>query len=184
MALASAAGVVALSGVVAFVVDEVSGSSPGQTDAAVWAPATSAAAISAGPTSADSPSTAATGSPQSPTTPRPSSTMSRPSATRSDAAPAGTEICRLSQHGGTYYLYVTGDATQSFGACAGATPYVGTIGQLLSSAPGMDRRCVLDPDHNGHSHNDATVAVYSDRMRQNLTAANAYCDANGGDGRD
>ena len=180
--LASVAGVLVLYSVGTVVVGRFHGPPQAQTDAALWAPSASAAASSAGPTPADSPSTAAPLSP-SPAVARPSPT-SRSSATQGAAAPAGTAICRLAEHGGVFYLYVTGDATHTFMACAGATPYVGTIGQLLSSAPGVDRRCVLDPDHDNHSGNDATVTVYSDNMRQNQTAAHAYCNANGGGGRD
>ena len=179
---ASVAGVLALYSVGTVVVGQFDGSPKAQTDAAVWAPSASAAAAPVGPTPADSPSTAATLSPSSgPARPSPTS---RSSTTRGAAAPAGTAICRLAEHGGIFYLYVTSAATDTFTACAGATPYVGTIGQLLSSAPGMDRRCVLDLDHDNHSRNDGTVAVYSDRMRQNQTAAHAYCNANAGGGRD
>jgi hypothetical protein len=181
--LASVAAVLVLYSLGTVVIGRFGGSPKAQTDAAVWAPSASAKASSAGPATADSPSTGATTLSPSLAFAGPSPT-SRPSSTRGTAAPADTKICRLAEHDGTFFLYVTSDATHTFTACAGATPFVGTIGQLLSSAPGMDRRCLVDPDYDSHNHGDTTVAVYSDRMRQNLTAARAYCNATGGGARD
>jgi hypothetical protein len=174
IALASAGGVLALGCLGTVVVGLSAGPPEAKIDAAVWAPTTSPSSPAVSP-SFESPSTTPTGL-------RPSPTTSRPSATRSTAAPASTQICRLSEHGGTFYLYVTSAAAHNFKACAGGVPYVGTIDQLLSSGSGMDRRCILDPEHN--AQNDASVAVYSDSMRADLSAARAFCHANGGNGGD
>lgn len=172
IALASVGGAVMLGYLGAAIADGSQGPSQSRTDAAFWAPT-------------DSPTPGADGSaPQSlstaPTSVPPSPTTSTPSPTRGTAAPSGTEICRLVEHGGTFYLYLTDAAARDLTACAGGTPFVGTIDQLLWSGSGMNRRCVLDPDHNART--DASVAVYSDRMRPDVSAARAYCDANGGHG--
>jgi hypothetical protein len=90
------------------------------------------------------------------------------------------EICRLAEHGGTFYLSVTSSPQHTFEACREGTPYAGTIGQLLSSRSGMDRRCTLDPGRT--AENDTVLVVYSDTAQADLTAALAFCNASQGGG--
>jgi hypothetical protein len=123
---------------------------------AVWA-APASAATAASPTPAETPSTSS-----APTT----------------ATLPSTEICKVAYNGGTIYLYVTSATAHNFKACAGGTPYAGTIDQLLSSASGIDRRCILGSDYT--TQNKAAVAVYSDTARGDMKAAQRFCNANGG----
>lgn len=172
IALASVGGAVVLGYLGAAVADGSADPSQSRTDAAFWTPTTSPSPAADGSLSA-APSTPPAGSPPSPT-------IDGASPTRGTAAASGTAICRLAEHGGTFYLYLTDAAARDLDACADGTPFAGTIDQLLSSGSGMNRRCALDPDHNART--DANVVVYSDRTRPNMSAARAYCDANGGHG--
>lgn len=145
---------------------------------AVWVPTASATP----PTTtapAASGSATATDSPPSPTSSRLPRSTSQASATPSTQVPAAVEVCRLAEHGGTFYLYVTSSAEHDFKACHRGTPYAGTIDQLLSSGSGLDRRCTLDPGRT--AQNDTVVVVYSDAAQADLTAALAFCNASQGD---
>jgi hypothetical protein len=86
-------------------------------------------------------------------------------------------ICRVTESAGSYYLNVTSAMDHNFQACAGATPYPGTLDDLLN-LPGMDRRCILGDQYTAQNH--ALVGVYSDSASPNLTAAREFCTANGG----
>jgi hypothetical protein len=95
------------------------------------------------------------------------------------AAPVSVDrqICRVTGNGGTYYLLVTSATEHNFQACAGATPYAGTIDALLQ-LPGMDRRCILGDQYTAQNH--AVVGVYSSKAAGDLAAARSFCSANGG----
>ena len=121
--------------------------------------------------------------------PRPSSPSPTPSPTKAATAaavpkPPGNpngpdrEICRLDQDGGTFYAHVTSATAHRFDACAGTTPYQGTLEDLFAQGHGMDRRCIL-----GNAYmlaHEASVGVYSDTKAANLAAAKEFCQANGG----
>jgi hypothetical protein len=176
--LASIAGVLGLGYFGTVVVGLLPDRPKAQVADAAWAPTVSATPPS-GNTSAADPSATATASRPSPTSSRLPRTTSRPSPTPSTQAPTSTEICRLAEHGGTFYLSVSSSAEHSFNACGRGTPYAGTTDQLLSSGSGMDRRCTLDPGHTAQS--DTVVVVYSDTAQADLTAARAFCNASQGD---
>jgi hypothetical protein len=127
---------------------------------AIWTATALPDASAASPTIAESPSTAPT--------------SSDPSA----AELSNTEICQIGYNGGTIYLYVTSATAHNFKACAGGTPYAGTIGQLVSSGSGIDHRCDLGSDYT--AQNNAAVAVYSDTAHGNMKAAQRFCSASGG----
>jgi hypothetical protein len=93
----------------------------------------------------------------------------------------GQEICKVDESGGSYYLYVTSKTLNNLTACGGGTPFKGTIDNLLN-LPNMDRRCIL-PTVGGTGTtptSNAIVGVYSDTTQSGLSAANNYCEANGG----
>jgi hypothetical protein len=165
IALISVGGLVILGCLGAIVAGLLSGPPRAQTVQALDPPATSASAD--GPTPAASASTDQSSAQPSPTP----SPVTRPATTS-----ASTQICQVTDNGGTFYLYVTSSSVHTFKACSGGTPYSGTIDQLQSSGSGMDRRCVLD----GTTQAGVIVAVYSDTMHGNAKAAQAYCRANSG----
>lgn len=138
------------------------GGGPDATNPAAAATPRSLPAVSATPTG--SPSNSPTGSPPSPSPGTTTATLPT------------TQICRLTNNGGNFYLYVTSATAHNFAACAGATRYRGTIEQLLSS--GAQRRCDLGSDH--AARNQAIVSVYSAAARADRAAARAYCSTNGG----
>ncbi len=86
-------------------------------------------------------------------------------------------VCQVTD-GGVYYLAVTSAADHNFSACAAGSPYPGTVYDLLGGVPGVDRRCILGDRYT--EANRAIVAVYSDTKPEDLAAARAFCDANGG----
>jgi hypothetical protein len=136
---------------------------PPKTGAAtsIWtATALPGASTAASPTPADSPSTS-----------------SAPSA----ATLSSAEICQVDYNGGTIYLYVTSATAHNFKACAGGTPYTGSIDQLVSSGSGIDHRCDLGSDYT--AQNNAAVAVYSDTAHGDMKAAQRFCSASGGNGQ-
>jgi hypothetical protein len=83
------------------------------------------------------------------------------------------QICRVTDYGGSYYLLVTSAAEHDFRACGGATLYPGTLDNLFA-VPNMDRRCILPSESIGFFH--ALVAVYSDTVPADRSAAKAFCD--------
>lgn len=139
------------------------GSSANQPAAAAATPVTSLSWRALSPTPAESPSASPAGSPS-------------PSRRTTTAIPAGTQICGLTNNGGSFYLYVSSATAHNFAACAGGTRYGGTIDQLMSS--GVERRCTLGADHG--TRNQAIVSVYSGAARADRAAARAFCSTNGG----
>lgn len=86
-------------------------------------------------------------------------------------------ICQLDVDGGTFYLLLTSASDHNFSACKGATPYSGTIDQLLTANHGVDRRCFLNNAFIAKW--DASGGVYSDTKKADLAAERDYCSANG-----
>jgi hypothetical protein len=90
----------------------------------------------------------------------------------------GREICSFVANGGTYYLLVTSETDHNLSACASGVRYPGTLEDLFTVPPGMDRRCILGPA--ATARYDAIVGVYSTTKTADLAAARAYCKTNGG----
>jgi hypothetical protein len=166
IAIASVGSLVILGCLGAIITGLFHGPTKATTTSAAGEPTRSPTMLLGSPTPDASPSTARS-------SPQPSPTQ--PAVTRAPTTSATSEICRLTDNGSTFYLYVTSAAAHNFKACAGGTPYSGTLGQLLSSGSGMDRRCVLD-----HAQTGANLTVYSDTVHGDIKAAQAYCRANGG----
>lgn len=87
-------------------------------------------------------------------------------------------ICRMDAGGGSFYLLIVSATAHDFSACAGSTPYNGTIDQLLNGTNGIDRRCFLGNSFIAQWH--ASGGVYSDKKKADLAAERDYCSANGG----
>ena len=88
------------------------------------------------------------------------------------------EICRATENGGTYYLYVISETMHQFDACLGNKPFAGTLETLVNTVAHLDRRCALPNDYIA-AHN-ALVTVYSDTKKADLAAARAFCEQNHG----
>jgi cell division septation protein DedD len=138
-------------------------------------PAAAESASTSGPSPSPTPSPTTVAAPS----PAPSGAAPTPIASSpTPAAPPDREICQVTDHGGSYYLYVTSAQAHNFQACAGAKTYNGTIDQLVLSNSTMDRRCILGDAYT--AAHQAIVGVYSDTRSADLAAAQQFCAANGG----
>jgi hypothetical protein len=100
-----------------------------------------------------------------------------PSAPARSAQSDWIKICKITDGNGIFYLNISSAAARDFTECGGAPAfYNGTIDDLLK-LPGMDRRCMAgDADV---AQEQASIGVYSDTKRSDLTAAKAFCSTKG-----
>jgi hypothetical protein len=85
----------------------------------------------------------------------------------------GEEVCKISGDGGSYYLQVTSRTENDLSECAPGTPVQTTVGQLMDTVKGFDRRCLYDGTNDPSVH--AIVAVYSAADDADENAALGQC---------